>query len=85
MYHHKNFELELSKALKIAEFSLRTRSRTSKEVKHIGLKSVIANQILTKYSSNVSIKKVSSKNIKLAIPNQGIVIDKALKILGYLA
>lgn len=84
MYHHKNFELELSKSLKIAEFALRTRSRTSKDVKHIGLKSVIANQILKNYSSNKSIKRVSSKNIKLAIPNQGIVVDKALEILGYL-
>lgn len=79
IYHHKDFKQELSKALKIAEFALRTKSRTSKDVKYIGLKSIIANQILKKYGSNKSIKRVRARNIKLVIPNQGIVVDKALK------
>ncbi|MGD9673188.1 MAG: RNA-guided endonuclease InsQ/TnpB family protein [Candidatus Nitrosocosmicus sp.] len=79
IFHHKDFKQELSKALKIAEFALRTKSRTSKDVKHIGLKSIIANQILKKYGSNKSIKRVRARNIKLVIPNQGIVVDKALK------
>lgn len=79
IYHHKDFKQELSKALKIAEFALRTKSRTSKDVKHIGLKSIIANQLLKKYGSNKSIKRIRPRNIKLVIPNQGIVVDKALK------
>ena len=79
IYHHKDFKQELSKALKIAEFALRTKSRTSRDVKHIGLKSIIANQILKKYGSNKRIKRVRARNIKLVIPNQGIIIDKSLK------
>ncbi len=42
--HYRNFELELSKARQIAKIALKTRTRSSADVRHIGLKSMIANQ-----------------------------------------
>lgn len=79
--HYKDFSNELKKAKQIAEFAIKTKSNTSKDVKHFGLKSVIANQILRKYGRNkdvvVVIKKI--KSVKLTIPNQGISLDRALR------
>jgi putative transposase len=71
--HGKDFGKELSLAKKIADYAIATHSISSKDVKHIGLKSMIANQILRKYARNKTIKKVSSVN--LAIPNQGIKVN----------
>jgi len=72
--HNKDFSHELGLAHKVAEFALKTGSRSSKDVKHIGLKSMIANQILRKYSKDKRLKRV--RRVILAIPNQGIHVDK---------
>ncbi len=75
--HNRDFSHELQLAHKVAEFALRTGSRSSKDVKHIGLKSVIANMILKKYSRDKKLKCVH--RVVLAIPNQGIHVDKQNK------
>jgi len=77
--HGKDFSRELLLAKKVAEFGITNRTISSKDVKHIGLKSIIANQILRKYSRNRRIKKVNS--VKLTIPNQGIrIVDDKIYI-----
>ena len=71
--HGKDFSDELRKAKKIAKFAIQTHSLSSKDVKHFGLKSMISNQILRKYSRSNTAKSV--KSVKLAVPNQGIKVD----------
>lgn len=71
--HNHDLSVELKKGIQVALFALKTKSRSSKDVKHIGLKSAIANQILKKYSSDEKIKKISS--VKLTVPNQAIKFD----------
>ena len=72
--HEQNFERELELAKKVALFALETKSRSSADVKHLGLKSAISNQILNKYSKNRKLKKITT--VKLTIPNQSIKIKK---------
>jgi len=68
--HKKDFNRELTLANKVAEYALANKTLSSKDVKHIGLKSMISNQILRKYARNKTIKQINS--VKLTIPNQGI-------------
>ena len=78
--HNNDFTHSLSQARKIANFAIKNKDKLStKNVAHIGLKSVISNQILRKYGKNKKIKKIY--NIKLIIPNQGIKIkDEIISI-----
>ncbi|MGI0047160.1 MAG: RNA-guided endonuclease InsQ/TnpB family protein [Nitrosotalea sp.] len=70
--HGRIFSDELQKARKIAYYAIKTKSRTTKDIRHLGLKSVIANQILRKYGrKGIRI----AKSVKLTIPGQGIKFD----------
>lgn len=71
--HNSNLSVELQKARQIAKFAIEHQTLSSASVKNIGLKSMIANQILRKYGRNKKIKKISSVN--LIIPNQGIKVN----------
>ncbi|EQD45508.1 IS605 OrfB family transposase [mine drainage metagenome] len=68
--HVRDLSVELHKARQVAQFAIEHKSLSSKDVKQFGLKSVIANQILWKYSRNTKVKKVS--RVKLTMPAQGI-------------
>lgn len=72
--HSQNFDLELAKAKQIALVAKKTKTRSSKDVKQIGLPSAISNQILRKYSSNKKLKRINS--VKLTIPSQCIKLEE---------
>lgn len=63
--HGKDFSQELILAKKIAQYAIENRTISTADVKHFGLKSVISNQIIRKYSRNKNIKAIH--NIKLTI------------------
>lgn len=68
--HGRNFTYELSLAKKVADHAIRYRTLSSADVRHIGLKSMLSNQILRKYARSKTVRQV--KSVKLAVPNQGI-------------
>lgn len=78
--HGRDFSDELRKAKQIAKFAIQTHSLSSKDAKHFGLKSMISNQILGKYSRSNTAKSV--KSVKLAIPNQGVKVDRDAKTIS---
>lgn len=67
--HEKDFSEQLEKARKVAEFAIKTGSKTSKDVKHFGLPSAISNQVLRKYGRGKT-KKVSRPI--LPVPGQSL-------------
>jgi len=75
--HGRDLSQELGKARQVAEFAVKTHSCSSRDVKHIGLKSAIANQILRKYSHNDKARKVS--RVVLTVPGQSIKTNKKQK------
>ena len=72
--HGRDFSKELILARKVAEFAVKTGTWSSREVKHIGLKSVISCQILRKYSRNKTLKEI--RNVKLTVPGQSVKTNK---------
>lgn len=77
--HGGDFSNELRKAERVANFALKTRTQSSYDVKHLGLKSMISNQILRKYSRNRVLKEIRS--VKLTIPSQGVRVLRELRTL----
>lgn len=74
--HNVDFEPSIfDKAIKVAQYALEKGLVSTKAVKHIGLKSEIANQIIRKYGLNKKLKKINSKKVKLAIPGQNLKFD----------
>ncbi len=77
--HGSDLSGELVNARMVAEHALRTGSRTSKDVRDIGLKSAIANQVLRKYSNDFNIRTVH--RVQLTVPGQGARVDEGCKEL----
>lgn len=73
--HNKNFATELKKAIQVAKYAIsHKKCRSTKHVKHIGLKACISNQILRKYGGSKTVKNVHS--VKLTINGYFVKVDQ---------
>ena len=78
--HEKNFHQEIRLAKKVAYYAIEhkpignNKFFSSKDVKHIGLKSAISCQILRKYGRSKTVKAI--KSVKLTLPGQATRYDK---------
>ena len=72
--HEKDFHLDIRQAKKVARYAIEHKSFSSKDVKHIGLKSALSNQILRKYGRSKTVRVI--KSVKLTVPGQSIKCDK---------
>ena len=78
--HGKDFREELRMAKQVADHAVEFRTFSSKDVKHLGLKSMLSNQILRKYGRCKTIKK--ARNVNLIVPSQGIKADHEKHIIS---
>jgi len=78
--HGKDFTKELAKARLVAEYGIENDCRSSKDVKHIGLNSVIANAILKRYVYKYKRKPIEG-DVPLIIPKHIIIDDKHRKAI----
>lgn len=72
--HNFNLAQQLEQAFRVAKFCVKHKTLSSKDVKHFGLKSMLSNQILRKYSRNRKTRRINSVN--LVVPSQGIKCDR---------
>lgn len=81
--HNRDFSEDITIAFDIANFAINNRDKlSSKYVKHFGLKSSVANQILKKYGRNHKCTEVH--NVKLIVPGQQIKYnDHIVRIVPY--
>ena len=71
--HNRDFSEDLRKAKQVADFGIRHRVLSSKDVKQFGLKSAISNQVLRKYAKNRSCKR--AHRVNLIVPSQSVRVD----------
>lgn len=72
--HNTDFSKEIEKAKAIAEFALKNHCTSSTQVKHFGLKSIIANQIIRKITQNKKIKRI--RRVKSYYPKSRTILSK---------
>ena len=78
--HGRDFSEELAKARQVAAFAITHRDcLSSKFVKHLGLKSAIANQILRKYGRDRRCQQV--RRVNLIVPGQSIHVDQSARLI----